>query len=403
MNAEARLLNAVCKNKDISTVLSADIDDMMQTHGDIWNWMRTFYFKHNSVPDAEILSEKFSDFDIIDTKAETEFYIDELRDEYLNSKAAEIIEGAARRHGTVPGSQLIEEMLQRVSVVAKENSVIRDISLTDFENAKDHYERKRELAIERDGAVGIRSGFKVMDAMYPTGMAGGHLVVVIGWSGHGKSWFQTLLACRAWEQGYRPMIISLEMSPEEVRDRAYTIMGSGLFKHSDFARGMIGIDSFDRWANKSLADKHDFIVVSSEGHSRVTPSTVQTKIDQHRPSIVFLDYQQLFDSDEQEGSEVVRNRKISREFKRIAVRNDLPVVNLTQATFDDPKDTDEPPRIEQVAWSKGIQQDADLALAVHKYTDSDMWAIIARKNRHGEEFAFGLDWQLNSGILKESI
>lgn len=403
MNSEARLLNAVCKNKDISTVLAADIDDMMVTHGDMWKWLRDYYFKHRSVPDASVVSEKFDDFDIIEVTAETPFYLDELRDDWLNQKAADIIEGAAKRHGKVPGSQLIEEMLAKVSTVAKDASVIRDISLTDISDAKDHYERKRELAVERDGAVGIRSGFKVMDALYPTGMAGGHLVVVIGWSGHGKSWFQTLLATRAWSAGYKPMIISLEMSPEEVRDRAYTIMGSGLFRHSDFARGMVGIDSFDRWSKDYLADKHDFIVVSSEGHSRVTPSTVQTKIDQHRPDIVFLDYQQLFDSDEQEGSEVVRNRRISREFKRIAVRNDIPVVNLTQATFDDPKDTDEPPRIEQVAWSKGIQQDADLAIAVHKYTDSDVWSIIARKNRHGEEFAFGLEWELNNGILREMV
>lgn len=242
-----------------------------------------------------------------------------------------------------------------------------------------------------------------MDAMYPTGFAPGHLAVLIGWSGHGKSWFGTLLACRAWAAGYRPMVVSLEMTPEEVRDRAYTIMGSGAFRHSDFARGMVNIDSFDRWAGDNLVDKQEFIVVSSEGHGRVTPSTVQTKVDQHRPDIVILDYQQLFDSDESEGNETVRNRRISRDFKRLATRNNIPVVNLTQATFDDPSDTDEPPRIEQVAWSKGIQQDADLALAVHKYTDSDVWSIIARKNRHGEEFAFTLDWALNDGIIKEDV
>ncbi|MCA1799867.1 MAG: hypothetical protein LC650_01050 [Actinobacteria bacterium] len=403
MNSESRLLNAVCKNKDISTVMSADIDDMMVTHGDVWQWLRSYYLKHKAVPNAEVVAEKFDDFDVGDVGGETVHYLDELRNDYLNDKLAGLIEGAAKRHGKVPGSQLVEELMQRVATLAKDSSVIRDISLTDVDDALQHYDKKHELAIERDGAVGIRTGFKVMDAMYPTGMAGGHLVVLIGWSGHGKSWFGTLAACRAWAAGYKPMIISLEMSPEEVRDRAYTIMGSGLFRHSDFARGMIGRDRFENWAKKSLEDKHDFIVVSSEGHGRITPSTVQTKIDQHRPDLVILDYQQLFDSDEKEGSEVVRNRRISREFKRLAVRNDIPIINLTQATFDDPKDTDEPPRIEQVAWSKGIQQDADLALSVHKYTDSDMWSIIARKNRHGEEFAFGIEWDLNNGVLTEKV
>lgn len=262
MNSEARLLNAVCKNKDIQSVLAADIDDMLVTHLDMWEWLRKYYFDHQAVPSQEVMAEKFDDFDVIEVTGETPFYIDELRNDYLNTQAANIIEGAAKRHGKVPGSQLIEEMLQRVSAAAKESSVIRDISLTDAERAKEHYERKRELAVQRDGAVGIRSGFKVMDAMYPTGMAPGHLIVVIGWSGHGKSWFQTLLAVRAWAAGYRPMIVSLEMTPEEVRDRAYTIMGSGLFRHSDFARGMVGIDTFDKWSKEHLSDKHDFIVVS---------------------------------------------------------------------------------------------------------------------------------------------
>jgi replicative DNA helicase len=403
MNSEARLINAVCDNKDIASVLSADIDDMFVTHSDVWKGLKDYYFKYQSVPDSSVLVEKFSDFEVVSVQAETAFYIDELRNDYINGKLAHIIQSAALDHGSVSGSELVQRMLRHVSALAKDADVIRDLDLIDFEQAKDFYEKKRQRSIEMGGAPGIQTGFKVMDAMYPTGLAGGHLVVLIGWSGHGKSWMATLMACRAWAAGYKPMIISLEMSPEEVRDRAYTIMGTGEFRHSDFARGSISIDRFDRWANKSLADKHGFVVVSSEGAGRVTPSTVQTKIDQHRPDLVILDYQQLFDSDENEGNEVVRNRRISRDFKRIAVRNDIPIINLTQATFDDPKQTSEPPRIEQVAWSKGIQQDADLALAVHKYEDSDVWAIIARKNRHGEEFEFSLNWSVNDGIIQEVV
>ena len=393
----------MCRNKDIAGVLSADIDEMFVTHSDVWKGLKDYYFKYQSVPEADVLSQKFSDFEKIDLGGETAFYIDELRNEFINDRLAQIIQSAALDHGKVAGSDLVQRMLRHISGLAKDTDVIRDLDLTDYQDAKDFYEKKRQRSIDMGGAPGIQTGFKVMDAMYPTGLAGGHLIVLIGWSGHGKSWMATLMAVRAWAAGYKPMIISLEMSPEEVRDRAYTIMGTGEFRHSDFARGAISIDRFDRWASNSLAEKNGFVVVSSEGAGKVTPSTVQTKIDQHRPDIVILDYQQLFDSDENEGNEVVRNRRISRDFKRIAVRNDIPVVNLTQATFDDPKQTMEPPRIEQVAWSKGIQQDADLALAVHKYEDSDVWAVIARKNRHGEEFEFGLEWSLNDGIIREVV
>ena len=403
MNSEARLITAVCEHKDIAPVLSSDIDDMFTTHKDVWQGVKDYYFKYQSVPDVSTMEQHFGDFERAEAPEATKYYVDEVKNDYINEQMAALLEKAVKNHGKIAGKRLVEGVLSRVATLAKDTDVIRDINLTNYEEAKEHYERKRELAVERGGSIGIQTGFKVMDTMYPTGLAGGHLIVLIGWSGHGKSWMGTLMACRAWSQGYKPMIVSLEMSPEEVRDRAYTIMGSGEFLHSNFSRGMVDVDRFERWAGKNMTEQNDFVIVSSEGHGAVTPSTVQQKIDQHRPDIVILDYQQLFDSDSRGDNEVVSNRKISREFKRLAVRNDIPVVNLTQATFSDPDDTLEPPRIEQVAWSKGIQQDADLALAVHKYMDSDVWSVIARKTRHGEQFEFALEWSLNDGLIKESI
>lgn len=403
MNSEARLITAVCEHKDIAPVLEADVDDMFVTHIDVWKGLKDYYFKYQAVPDVSTLERQFGDFERAEAPESSKVYVDELENDFINDQLASILEGAVKNHGKIAGKQLVEGLISRTVKLARETDVIRDLNLTDYTAAQDHYERKRKLAVERGGSIGIQSGFKVMDTMYPTGLAGGHLIVLIGWSGHGKSWMGTLLACRAWAQGYKPMIVSLEMSPEEVRDRAYTIMGSGEFLHSNFSRGMVDVDRFERWAGKEMTERNDFVIVSSEGHGSVTPSTVQQKIDQHRPDLVILDYQQLFDSDSKGDNEVVSNRKISREFKRLAVRNDIPVVNLTQATFSDPDETLEPPRIEQVAWSKGIQQDADLALAVHKYDDSDVWSIIARKTRHGEAFEFALEWALNEGIIKESI
>ena len=404
MNAEARLITAVCENGDIAPVLTADIDEMFVTHGDVWEGVKEHYFKYHTVPNLVDIEREFGDFERAEVGNPTKYYVDEVKDNYVNDRLRNIIEQAAKNHGKMNGGKLAEKMLKSLSKVAKETDIVRDLNLVDAEDAHNHYESKRERAVNNDGAVGIQTGFKTMDALYPTGFAPGHLAVIIGWSGHGKSWFGTLMACRAWARGYKPMIVSLEMTPEEVRDRAYTIMGEGEFRHSDFARGMVDVNRFDKWAEKKLAlDAQDFVVVSNEGHGKMTPSTVQTKIDQHRPDMVILDYQQLFDSDENEGNETVRNRRISRDFKRMATSNNIPILNLTQATFDDPDDTQEPPRIEQVAWSKGIQQDADLALAVHKYENSDIWAIIARKNRHGEEFMFGLEWSLNDGIITESV
>jgi replicative DNA helicase len=209
------------------------------------------------------------------------------------------------------------------------------------------------------------------------------------------------LACKAWEQGFKPMIVSLEMTPENMRDRIYTMLGSGLFRASDFSRGAINIDTFGSWAKDKFKDKNSFILVSNEGTGEVTPQTVQAKIDQHKPDLVILDYHQLFNDSKKSNSEVERNRNISREFKLLAVRNNIPVIDITAATMDDISDQDTPPLLSQVAWSKAIEYDADMAMAVHRNPDSNIIEVVSRKNRHGSEFAFYLDWDINRGVVNE--
>ncbi len=55
----------------------------------------------------------------------------------------------------------------------------------------------------------------------------------------------------------------------------------------------------------------------------------------------------------------------------------------------------------QVAWSKAIEYDADMAMAIHRYPDSNLIEVVSRKNRHGHDFGVYLDWDINRGIIKE--
>ena len=174
-----------------------------------------------------------------------------------------------------------------------------------------------------------------------------------------------------------------------------------IFKASDFARGDIDIDSFNNWSRKKFDNKNGFILVSNEGSGQITPTTVQAKIDQHKPDLVILDYHQLFNDSSGAKSEVERNRNISRDFKLLAMRNNIPVIDITAATMDDVSDQDSPPMMSQVAWSKAIEYDADMAIAVHKNPQSNIMEIVSRKNRHGTEFGFYLDWDLNRGVVQE--
>jgi replicative DNA helicase len=85
----------------------------------------------------------------------------------------------------------------------------------------------------------------------------------------------------------------------------------------------------------------------------VNANTIQAKIDQHKPDMLILDYHQLFTDNKKSMGATERNMNISREFKMLAMTNNIPVIDITAATMDDVSDQEGPPMLSQVAWSKG--------------------------------------------------
>jgi replicative DNA helicase len=402
MNTEATLISAVCKNKDISTLLADNVDDLFTSHRDIWDGLKSYYYKFKAVPEVGILQEKFKDFEPDNNiKAETGYYLDQLRNEYLSNRLKNILIKGGSMLKEDAAARVITEMQAQLAKLSKFTNTVRDLDVTDADNAIKHLEALKIRSLEMGGSPGIKTGFEAIDLAYPTGLAPGHLIVAIGWPGRGKTWFTSYLACKAWEQGFKPMIVSLEMSPENMRDRIYTMLGSGLFLASDFSRGDINVDDFRSWSNKKFENKNGFVLVSNEGMGEVTAQTIQGKIDQHKPDLVILDYHQLFTDTKKSAGATERNMNISREFKMLAMTNNIPVIDITAATMDDVTDQDNPPMLSQVAWSKAIEYDADMAIAIHKYTGTNMVEVVSRKNRHGSEFGIYLDWDINRGIIKE--
>ncbi len=110
---------------------------------------------------------------------------------------------------------MLETLRKDLDDIAKITTRSTDVDLTDYEP------RIKELealaATNRDGlnGIGIFSQINGLDEGY-RGMRGGELIVIMAWTGVGKSWLNVLLACRAWQQGYKPMIVSLEMTAAEV-------------------------------------------------------------------------------------------------------------------------------------------------------------------------------------------
>lgn len=397
---ESKVISALCKNKDMHAVMGEELD-IFGAYGDVVEFMRQHYMKHKSVPDFGIIEERFSRIEKVETTAPTPYYLEQLKDEFVRARIRQLIDLVdTRLDAGDTGGVILEKMQQKAASLGKYTNAVRDLNMTNVEAASEHFSKLREQSAE-NGSPGIATGFKSIDAMYPTGMAPGHSIVLMGYTGRGKSMWSALLAVKAWQQGKRVMVVSLEMSPEEYRERVYAMMSSGMFRISDLSRGDIADDDFRTWSKKAFDNAADFIVVSNQGVADVTPNTIQAKIDTHRPDIVILDYLQLMTDNAKTGPMTPRMLNLSREVKLLAVSNNIPIVSITAVTDEDGDKRDGPPVLSQVAWSKGIEYDANLVIAIHRHDDTNIVEVVCRKSRHGDPFDFGFEVDFDRGIWIE--
>jgi replicative DNA helicase len=193
------------------------------------------------------------------------------------------------------------------------------------------------------------------------------------------------------------------MTPEEYRERVYAMMSKGMFKMSNMARGEVDPDDFRTWAKKKFEGASDFIVVSNEGNSEVTPNVIQAKIDTHKPDLIILDYLQLMTDNGKSPTMTPRMLNLSREIKLLAVNNGVAIVSISAVTDEADDKRDAPPRLGQTAWSKGIEYDAHLVIAVHRHEGTDIVEIAGRKNRHGPLFSVFFQVDFDSGLWVEKF
>ena len=380
-NTEAKVISAVLQDKQIHVLLQANVETLLRTHNDVWNFIRLYSENNQALPPADLVREKFRDFEPIPEVGSTKHHLAELQTEYLNDSLKDLLRNAAGEVQSGNGTEALENLITKTSELKKNTAAIRDIDATDLEDAVAYYERVQKQ--NELGAVGIKTGLPGFDNYLPAGIMPGQLGVFLAYPGIGKSWMALYFAVQAWKQGKSPMIISLEMSETEVRNRVFAIMGEGLWSHRKLSNGEIEIDMLRKWHANKVDGRPEFHIISNDSGGEVTPSVIRGKIDQYKPDFVVVDYLQLMSPNQRADNETVKMKNLSRELKLMSISEEVPIIAISSATPDDVKDLSTPPTLGQTAWSRQISYDADWLLALGRATNSDIIECVFRKNRNG--------------------
>lgn len=397
-NAEARVLSAVLQDKQVHVLLQANARQLFKTHADIYDFIVDYYEHNGVVPPAALVAGSFHDFEYDEAVGATKHHLEELRTDFLNSSMYSALCSAAALLQEKGPREAMSELSSSIGNITRLTTAVKDVDVTNYDDAIAHFELMHSLI--ESNAYGIRTGIKGFDDYMPAGIAPGQFGIILAFPAIGKSWLMLYLAVQAWLHGKVPLIISLEMSEAEVRNRILTILGKGLWTHRDLSAGNVDKNDFRQWASKQFDGKHPFHIISNENLGEVTPAVLRGKVAQYKPDIVFVDYVQLMQSNEPSNNETVKIKSISRDLKLAAGADKIPIVIIASATPDDNVDLSEPPTMDQVAWSKQLMYDTDWIVALGRAANSDVITVVARKNRNGPLFEFMLMTDFNRGLFK---
>jgi len=397
-DTEAKVISAVLKDKQIHVLLQANVESILRTHTDIWNFIRNYSEQNSTVPPVDIVIEKFRDFSPVESVGATKHHLEELQAEYLNDSLKDLLRTAAADVQIGHGVDALEQLITKTSELKKNTAAIRDIDATDVDSAVAFFENLKKQ--QELGAIGIKTGLPGFDNYLPSGIMPGQLGVFLAYPGIGKSWLSLYFAVQAWKQGRSPMIISLEMSETEVRNRALTIMGEGLWSHRKLSNGEVDIEDLKRWYASKMEGKPAFKIISNDTGGDITPSVLRGKIDQYKPDFVIVDYLQLMSPNQKSDNETVRMKNLSRELKLMAIAEEVPIMAISSATPDDVTKLETVPTLGQTAWSRQIAYDADWVLALGRASNSDVIECVFRKNRNGFMGEFMVQADFDKGWYK---
>jgi replicative DNA helicase len=400
-NLEAKTLSAVLNDKQVHVLLQANVDTLLRTHNDIWDFTRNYYEQNQTVPPINIVKKEFPDFDYSADTGATKHHLEELRQEYLVDNVKMMLRSAATDIQDGHASDALDRLISETANIKRVTSTVRDLDVANTDDAVSYFEQIR--AQQEAGAYGIYTGLAGFDNYLPAGITPGQLGVLLAYPAIGKSWMALYLAVQAWKNGKSPLIVSLEMTEAEVRNRIFTILGSGMWSHRKLSSGKVEIDMFKKWHEKTFEGKPAMHIISNEGIGEVSPSVLRGKIDQYHPDIVFVDYLNLMTSNQKTDNEVVKMKNLSRELKLLAISEQIPIVAISSATPDDVTDMNSVPTLGQTSWSRQIAYDADWLLALGRPANSDVIECVFRKNRNGflGEFMVQVDFDSGRFVYKD--
>lgn len=406
---------------DILGIMKED-DFYSEAHKNIYSVMYKLYQK--SVPvDFVTLSDQLDKDKILDkiggieyitaltnvvpSAANFKYYCDIVKSDSVRRKlilsGQRIIEDAYESEDKDKSLQYAEKEIFDIAE-KQERSALEHVGKPDgaIKHVIDKFD---QIAKDPSSLKGIPTGFKEFDQI-TNGLQNSDLVLLAARPGVGKTSFSmNILVNAAVEHGKKCAVFSLEMSKEQLMQRAICSLAK-----VSMAKALNGTMDAEEWkriwtATKKLEQSGLYI----DDSSLTTPADVLAKCRRLKAKenidLIMIDYVQLMSSGSNRKSDSRQNEvsDISRNLKIAAKELNVPIIALSQLSRNVESNSrpDHRPVLSDLRDSGAIEQDADIVLFLfnpEKYNDlptdyePGTVELIIAKHRNGRTGTVKLRW-----------
>lgn len=293
------------------------------------------------------------------------YWLDVLRDTYRRRQlvAASVrIAEAARSASTREATEAAAELAESLVLGIRDDGPRREVDGAGLA------ELAKASLLERfnNGRVGVPSGLRALDRRLARGgFLPGQLVILAGRPGTGKTALALSIALNVARAGTPVGFFSLEMSAEELAERAVSnLSGVNLSELLPETPGSAELIAHVKPGRKELKGL-PLVLDDTPGRSIASiRSTVRRWRRKHGVGLVFVDFLQLIEERRMDRREAVD--AISRGLKLIAKESRIPVLALCQLNRELEKDPERKPRLSDLRESGSIEQDADSVFMLYR-------------------------------------
>lgn len=375
-NVETMLISKVIETGDYTPVSDNQISLKYFTgkNRKAMKFIQDFMMNYGKVPSKDEFVRKNPGYDLLEVPESAHYYCDEVRNKMRHNTIVDSIEKASEMIHVLDTEKAYRELQTMINNI--ENYMTKSDRVEVNKNTNKRLEAYKKRA-KSGGITGIPTGIDRLDKI-TTGFNKEELIILIAFTGMGKTWFEAICAVAMAKMGYKVLFFTTEMSSDAIMKRIDAVWCN--LNYTRFNRGQLTpqeLTRFEQYLENLEGDEESNLIVEQVN---IGVSEISAKIDQHQPDMVFVDGAYLLE-DEAEGEDDWRAQvRIFRGLKRIARAKKIPLFASTQSKS-------EKANLSSIAFASHIKADADIILGLQQ--DEEMRqdkeiAVVPLKLREGE-------------------